>query len=57
MREIIDIAISFYNLQHYGYVIGRYAIVRKEDGAGWQFILYTAVYVLFIGFIVYEVMK
>lgn len=57
MREIIDIAVSFYNLQHYGYVIGRYAIVRKEDGAVWQFILYTAVYVLFIGFIVYELMK
>lgn len=39
MREIIDIAVSFYNLRHYGYVIGRYAIVRKEDDAVWQFIL------------------
>ena len=39
VREIIDIAVSFYNLRHYGYVIGRYAIVRKEDDAVWQFIL------------------
>lgn len=39
MREIIDIAVSFYNLRHYGYVIGRYAIMRKDDDAVWQFIL------------------
>ena|GEM_PF-3775403 len=53
---IIDTAVSFYNLRRYGYIIERRAILRKEDGAVWPLAFYTAVFVLFIGIVVYALM-
>ncbi|MGP1457780.1 MAG: hypothetical protein ACTTKL_00490 [Treponema sp.] len=50
---VIDIVVSFHNLRQYGYIIHKYSIMRKEDGAAWHLAFYTALYVFAIGFVIY----